>query len=79
MKKENPEKERKGQLNTYLRFSTVAIQMGVIIGLCAWLGNWLDETLANSNPVFTIILSLIGVFTGLFLIYKEVRDLEKNE
>lgn len=64
--------------NNFARFSTVGIQMGVIIGGFAWLGVYLDERQQNKTPGWTIGLSLFGVFAGLYLMIKEVINMNKR-
>jgi heme/copper-type cytochrome/quinol oxidase subunit 4 len=75
MKKQtNPEKK----VNLYIRFTSVAIQMGVIIGGFTWLGTYLDEKQKFKTPIWTIILSLFGVFASMYLIFKELKNINKN-
>lgn len=45
--------------------------MAAIIGLSAYGGTLLDEYLAMSRPIFTIVLSLIGVFAAMYITLKE--------
>ncbi len=45
--------------------------MGVVIGLSAWGGQKLDEKYKNTTPVFTIILSLLGIAAALYLVLKD--------
>lgn len=70
----NPEKDKK--TNVYLRFSSLGIQMGVIIALFTWLGTFLDKKQMNETPVWTIVLSLLGVTGSLYLVIKEVRRMD---
>lgn len=67
------------KLNIYLRLSTVAIQMGVIIGGFSWLGSYLDERQKNEKPIWTIVLALSGVMISMYLIFKEVKNLNKDD
>lgn len=62
----------KKQVSSYLRFSAVAFQMGAIIGLMTWLGVWLDRRYNPEGAAYTVLFSLLGVATGLYLIIKEV-------
>ena len=64
--KNNPEEG----LKAYSRYSTIAIQMVVIIVLTSLGGVQLDK-LAGTKPVFTVILSLLGVAAAMWLIIKE--------
>ncbi len=73
----NKSKKDKNQ-NTYLRFTSVAIQMGVIIGGFTYLGVFLDEKQSNKTPIWTIVLSLFGVVISMYLIFKEVQKMNKD-
>jgi len=65
--------------SSFTRFSSVGIQMGIIIALFTWLGTYLDEKYHTKTPWWTIGLSLFGVIAGLTLIIKEVINMNKNE
>ena len=41
--------------------------MAVVIGGMAWLGDYLDNRSQNETPLYTLVLSLIGVAAGLYL------------
>jgi F0F1-type ATP synthase assembly protein I len=45
--------------------------MGAIIGVAAWGGIKLDKLVGANKPVFTIILSLLGVFAAIYLPLKD--------
>ena len=45
--------------------------MIAIIALTTWGGVKLDKILGLSTPVFTIILSLLGVFAGIYVAVKD--------
>lgn len=78
-KNENPSKKPNNSLNQYARFSGVAIQMGVIIGLSAWGGKKLDEHFNLNKPYLTIVCSLSGVAIALYLIIREVIKMGKKD
>jgi ATP synthase protein I len=61
-------------LNVYAKYTGLGVQMVIIILLSVWGGIKLDKLLAYENPVFTIILSLLGVFAA---IYTAVKDFIK--
>lgn len=73
-----PPGNRKKQLNQYARYSGLGIQMGIIIALGAWGGVSLDAYW-DIEPVLTIVLSLTGVFAALWIVYREVRNMQDNE
>lgn len=65
------------QPNLFLKYSNLAIQMAVTIGLGAWGGQKLDDYYKNNTPIFTIILSLVGVATAIYLVLKDFIKHEK--
>lgn len=64
--------------NKYLRFSSIGIQMGGIIGGMTWLGVYLDERNHTGNT-WTLILALSGVAGSMYLVIKEVIEMSKEE
>lgn len=63
----------------YARLSSSGIQMGVIIALFTWLGNYLDHKFSLKTPWWTISLALFGVISGLFLVIREVLKLNEDD
>ncbi|HDZ41877.1 MAG TPA: AtpZ/AtpI family protein [Bacteroidetes bacterium] len=73
-KKKSPAKNDEkpdDSLATYARYTGMAFQMIVIIGLMTFVGVKLDERSAGEKPVFTAILSLLGVFAALYTALKD--------
>lgn len=66
---------KKNNLDKYIRYSNLAIQMLVIILGGVYLGKWLDEK-NNANYLYTSILGAIGT---LIAIYIGIRELLKNK
>ncbi len=67
---------KKKPLDSYVRFSGLALQMGVIIFLFAWGGQKLDKHLQVSFPIFTLTGSLLGVAVAIYLV---IRDLYRQK
>ncbi|MDR0970617.1 MAG: AtpZ/AtpI family protein [Lentimicrobiaceae bacterium] len=63
-------------LHNYVKYSSLGIQMLVIILLGVFGGRWIDHALALQKPVFTAILALISVF---FAIYYAIKDFLKQK
>lgn len=78
MESNEKKKPDKKNFNTFVRFSSVGIQMGVIIAGFAWLGNFLDEKYSSKTPWWTLGLSLFGVAAGLTLVIREVIKMGKQ-
>lgn len=66
-----PKKEESNPLKNYAKYSTLFIQMAIIIigGVAA--GFWLDKTLKFSIPICTILLSLLSVGVSIYLTVKD--------
>lgn len=67
------------QRNKYLAFVNIAFQMGIVIAAGVFVGIWLDEKYPNRYSVYTISLSLLGVFVALYQVYRAVKNLKDDE
>mgnify|MGYP005695569909 CR=1 FL=1 len=77
MKNKYPSPKKKA--NRYVKFSSLGIQMGLIIYAFVWGGMFLDENYEMSTPWFTVALSLIGVIGSLTLVIREVIKMSKDD
>lgn len=68
--KNRNDQENKGY-SAYAKYSGIVIQMGVIIFLTTWGGIKLDKITGGAKPVFTIILSLLGVASAVWVAIKD--------
>ena len=68
--KTEPSKNNNPMFN-YARYSSLAFQMIIIIAGCVWGGIKLDTWL-GTKPIFSLLLSLIGVFGGIYLSVKDL-------
>ena len=57
----------------YVQYTGMALEMGLLIFVGAWLGRKLDQWLALEKPIFTLILTLL--FT-VGAIYRVIKSLE---
>ena len=60
----------KNQLDSYLKYSSLALQMGGTIAVFVWLGMLLDDWQSTKEPYYTVALSLLGVFLSLYFVIK---------
>ncbi len=72
-----PEKPKKSQLNTTVRFTGAGIQLGAVIWVSVQMGKCLDEKYPNEKGWFLIACTLAGTFLGLYSLIKEVNRLNK--
>jgi F0F1-type ATP synthase assembly protein I len=69
-KKKNLKKQNK-EGNDFARYTGIAFQMIAIILITTWGGIKLDKISGFEKPVFTIILSLLGVFAAIYTVVKD--------
>lgn len=77
MKKENDNQKKRSQLKNWAVFSGIAFQMGATIFICAWAGKKLDEKYSTGKNWFTIGLVLFGVFASIYIVLKQLKELNK--
>ncbi|MGB1041271.1 MAG: AtpZ/AtpI family protein [Flavobacteriales bacterium] len=77
MAKKNNLEGTKIKINAFAKFSSIGIQMAVVIVGAVFLGDYLDTFLVSETPWMTILFSLLGVSAGLYLVIKEVMKLNK--
>lgn len=72
-------KDQKKQTNNkWLALINIPIQMGAIIFLFAYFGNWLDEKYPNSHNVYVKILTLVGVAIAFYNINRQLKEINKS-
>lgn len=69
---------RKRTNNKWLALINIPIQMGVIIFLFSYLGNWLDEKYPNTHTIFVKILTLVGVAIAFYNINRQLKEINKS-
>lgn len=70
---------KKNNYNKWLSLINIPIQMGVIIFLFAYLGNWLDENYPSEKVYYVKIMVMVGVFLALYNVIRQVKDINKNQ
>ncbi|MEL6803654.1 MAG: AtpZ/AtpI family protein [Bacteroidota bacterium] len=67
-----PEKKSDSQnQRAWMKYAGMTTQLAISIGICAGLGLYLDGYF-DTKPILTVILSLVGVFGGLYLALKDL-------
>ena len=74
--KKEPKESRRQSFNALARYSGMAFQIAAAIILCLFLGKWLDVKFPMKFPVFTTVLTIFGVFLGVYFV---IRDLLKQK
>lgn len=65
-------------LNKYIRFTTIAFQMGLTIYLGSLLGEWLDTKYPNEGELYTKICTLVAVFLAMYSVIQQVTKISKE-
>lgn len=66
--------KKKKQLNSYIKYSSLGIQMTAIIFSGFFAGDYLDEIFQSTTPKYTIIFSLISIFSSVYYIVKKTAS-----
>lgn len=75
---ENNDQKKKSR-NKWLALINIPIQMGIIIFLFSYFGNWLDEKYPNSGEIYVKILTMAGVALALYNVIRQVNELNKYD
>ena len=65
--------------NNWLALINIPFQMGLIIFVFSYLGNWLDEKFQNPNETYFKVVTLLGVFVAIFQVIRQVNQINKNK
>lgn len=79
-KDKNNEEEKDDKSSGFKKWamlSGIGFQMGATIFICAWAGRELDDYYDTEKNWFTIGLVLFGVFASIYLVLKQIKNLNK--
>ena len=72
-------KDSKKQNNRkWLALINIPIQMGAIVFLFSYIGNWLDAKYPNPNKIYVKILTLVGVAIAFYNINRQLKDINNS-
>ncbi len=66
-------------ISKYLKFTGIAIQMGITIYLGSLIGEWLDGKYPNDNELYTKICTLLFVFGAMYSVIKQATKLTNQD
>lgn len=69
----NDVEEGAKEAGSYAKYTGLAFQMIVVIGVFTFAGYKIDESAGHATKWVTAVLSLAGVFIALFLVIRSVR------
>ena len=68
------QKKKKNQLNSYIKYSSLTLQMAVIILAGTFFGDFLDSKNNYNLPIFTIIFSLLSIAFSLYFVFNKITN-----
>ncbi len=71
------QKNNSKPLNKWIQLISIPAQMGMVIFLFAYLGQYLDEKYQSEN--YVKIFTVVGVFLALYNVIRQVNQMSKNE
>jgi ATP synthase protein I len=66
--------KKKKPLDNYVKYSSFAFQMAIIIFIFIFVGQKVDNLFKTPKPYFTAFFSVIGVFFSMYQIIKNVQS-----
>ncbi len=59
--------------SNYLRYSGLAVQLLITIGVCGWLGYKADQYFGNKYPLLMLLLGFLGFGGSLYQVYRSIN------
>lgn len=69
-------KKDKQFMSSYAQYGGMAFQMIAIIGIFAFAGYKIDHSRSAKTPIFTAVLSLLGVCISLYIIIRSIKNIK---
>lgn len=73
------QKQKKKQLNKFIRLSGVGLQMGITIYLAAYIGKKLDSHFNFEKNYITLVLILFGFIGSLISLMIQLKKINEKE
>lgn len=68
---------KKKNNNPYVKYSSIAMQMAVIIVIGTFGGKWLDTFIDIKFPILTFTFSILSVFLAVYYAIKDIINYNK--
>ena len=75
----NPDPNQKKKPNKWFALINIPIQMGVIVFVFAYAGNWLDSHYPNKHNLYVKCLTLLGVAIAFYNINRQLKEINKAD
>ena len=71
--------QQKKRPNKWLSLINIPIQMGAIIYLSSYLGNWLDTKFTNKHNIYIKAITLIGIAIAFYNLNRQLKDINSTD
>lgn len=68
------QRKKRSPLNKYAKYSSLTIQMIIIVFIGNFTGEFLDTKLHTEKSYFTIALSLLSIIISLYYLFKKIKN-----
>jgi hypothetical protein len=65
--------KKPNRYSSYLRYSGLAVQLLVTLGVCGWVGYQADQYLGNKYPLIMLLLGFLGFSGSMYQIYRSIN------
>lgn len=74
MNEPSQDNPKSNQSNSYLKYSSLAIQLLAAIGIFGWLGYLLDNYLSFQFPVFMLLFGFSAFGGMMYQVYRSINQ-----
>jgi len=74
---DNPQKKKRP--NKWFAFINIPIQMGAIIYVFSFFGNWLDTQYPNKHNIYVKVLTLLAVALAFYNLNRQLKDINASD
>lgn len=73
-KKRSEKRSKKNLPESLVKYSGMSVKIALAILAGVYSGKYLDERWALETPIFTLILSMLGLALAMYIIIRETRQ-----
>ena len=73
-----PNQNPKKPFRNYVVFSGIAVQMGLIIYLGVYFGNWVDGKMAFQKRYFTILFTFLAMIIAIYAVIAQLKKFNEK-
>lgn len=66
-------RKKPSQYSNYLKYSGLALQLLITIGVCGWLGYEADQYFGHKYPLLMLLFGFLGFGGSMYQIYRSIN------